>query len=108
MNLNKYERETSILWNQSEDPVSIWTYDSKLKKRLRKFARKHPNLCRIEKDTKGFVVAEVEKSRVSVHLNSPQSKERREMSGKRGKMSPLFRETDKSDSQERKYKQQVE
>jgi len=55
MNLNKYERETSILWNQSDDPISIWTYDSKLKKRLRKFARRHPDLCRIETDAGGLV-----------------------------------------------------
>jgi len=86
-NLNKYERETSILWNQSDDPISIWTYDSKLKNRLRKFARKHPDLCRIEKDTKGFVAAEVEKSRVSVHLNSPQSDERRRKSSERALMN---------------------
>ena len=93
MNLNKYERETSILWNQSEDPVSIWTYDSKLKKRLRRFAVRYPHLCRIEKDEDGLLAAEVEKSRVSVHLDPPQSEERRKRASERGKAA-LGRKTD--------------
>jgi len=85
MKLSKNERETSIIWNQTDEPVQIWTYDTKLKKRLRNFANEHPDLCHIDSDEHGLLTATVEKSRVSMHLNPPQSEERRKKASARAK-----------------------
>ena len=42
---SKYERETIILWNQTDDPVSIYTFDKPLIRRLEAFREKYPELC---------------------------------------------------------------
>ena len=39
MQLTKYEKETIILFNESEDEASIYTYNAGLKTRLEKFSR---------------------------------------------------------------------
>ena len=78
MRLSKYEKETIVLYNQTADPVTIYTFDAKLKKRLSVFAGKYPELCRLEETTKeGSVTYSIEKSRVSIRLLAPYSEERR-------------------------------
>ena len=44
--LTKYEKETVLLYNQSQDPITISTYDPSLRRRLREFAARYPDLCR--------------------------------------------------------------
>ena len=77
--LTKEERETIILFNQTNEPASIQTYDVKLKKRLASFAKDHPDLCSL-KDINEFGGAsyELEKSRLSIRLIAPYSEERKE------------------------------
>ena len=48
MQLTKYEKETIILFNESEDEASIYTYNAGLKTRLANFSRKYPQLCRMK------------------------------------------------------------
>lgn len=77
--LNKYERETILLTSEGDDTWDIYTFNTDLKKRLKRFAGRYPDLCRLKDVNKelGYVSYTVQKSRVSIHLNSPQSEARR-------------------------------
>ena len=78
--LNKYERETILLTSEGDDTWDIYTFNTDLKNKLRKFAARYPDLCKQESEDKelGCVSYTVQKSRVSIHLNSPQSEARRQ------------------------------
>ena len=52
MRLTKYEKETIILFNEEDDLASIFTYNMKLKSRLAKFSREHPEICRRKETNK--------------------------------------------------------
>ena len=43
------EKETIVLFNEGEDKANIYTHNAGLKKRLAAFAKKYPDLCRLEK-----------------------------------------------------------
>jgi len=77
--LNKYERETILLTSEGDDAWDIYTFNTDLKNRLRKFAARYPELCKLKEENKelGSVSYIIQKSRVSIHLNSPQSEARR-------------------------------
>ena len=77
--LNKYERETILLTSEGDDTWDVYTFNTDLKNRLHKFAARHPDLCKLKEENKelGSVSYTVQKSRVSIHLNSPQSEARR-------------------------------
>ena len=77
--LSKYERETILLTSEGDDTWDIYTFNTDLKNRLRKFAARYPDLCQRKEENKelGCVSYTVQKSRVSIHLNSPQSEARR-------------------------------
>ncbi len=47
--LTKIEKETIVLFNEGEDKANIYTHNAGLKKRLAAFAKKYPDLCRLEK-----------------------------------------------------------
>ena len=62
--LSKYEKETSINWNEAENLASIYTFNASLKRRLADFSRKCPLLCRLERSTpEGSVTYVLDKSR---------------------------------------------
>lgn len=46
--LTKIEKETIVLFNEGEDKANIYTHNAGLKKRLAAFAKKYPDLCRLE------------------------------------------------------------
>ncbi len=75
--LNKYEKETVLLYNQSRDPVIISTYDPGLRKRLREYAARYPELCRRVDKQKypDYAEYEIRKGRVSLRLLPPLSGE---------------------------------
>lgn len=86
MKLSKYEKETIVLYNQSDEPVSIQTFDKGLQKRLVAFAEKYPELCRLERmDDCGGVFYQLEKSRLSVRLLPPYSEKRRKTASEQAK-----------------------
>ncbi len=88
--LTKYEKETIILWNQTDEPASIQTYDRSIKKRLEAFAKKHPDLCVLERENElGGVFYRVEKARVSVRFLSPYSEERKKKASEQAKKTGL-------------------
>ena len=77
--LTKYEKETIILYNQTGDPASIYTFDASLKRRLEKFAKQYPECCRLESASElGAVTYIIDKARLSIRLVPPYSEERRQ------------------------------
>ena len=77
MRLTKYEKETIILFNESGDEASIYTYNPGLKTRLKKFSKESPQFCRLkEKNKYGGREYLVDKTRLSIHLQPPYSEKR--------------------------------
>ena len=86
--LTKYEKETIILFNEGEDTASIYTFNAGLKKRLALFAKKYPDLCRLEKTyAQGGVSYVLDKSRLSIRLQPPYSEERRRKASNNAKQN---------------------
>ena len=85
--LNKYEKETVILYNQSNDRVNITTYDPVLRRKLTDYAAKHPDLCkRLDKGKyPDYVEYEIDKDRLSVRFLTPYSEERRKAAAEQAK-----------------------
>ena len=77
--LTKYEKETVLLYNQSRDPIIISTYDPDLRRRLREYAARYPDLClRVDKQKyPDYAEYEIQKDRVSIRLLPPMSEEKR-------------------------------
>ena len=77
--LNKYERETILLTSEGDDTWDVYTFNTDLKNRLRKFAARYPDLCQQKAEDKelGSVTYIVQKSRVSIRLLAPYSEARR-------------------------------
>ncbi len=78
--LTKYEKETIILTSEGDDFWNVLTYNLTLKRKLKAFAQKYPEHCRLEReDSKlGSVSYNVDKGGLSVRLNAPYSAERRQ------------------------------
>ena len=85
--LLKEERETILLTSEADDTWDIYTFNTDLKNRLKRFAARYPDLCKLKEENKelGSVTYIVQKSRVSIHLNSPQSEARRKAASNRAK-----------------------
>lgn len=77
--LNKYERETILLTSEGDDTWDIYTFNTDLKNRLKKFAARYPELCKLKEENKelGSVSYSIQKSRVSIRLIAPYSEARR-------------------------------
>ena len=86
--LTKYEKETIILFSEGEDIAHIQTYNAGLRNRLAAFAKKSPDLCRLEKTyAQGAVSYVLDKSRLSIRLQPPYSKERRRKASENAKQN---------------------
>ena len=74
------ERETIIRFDETEGPVVIYTFNADLKRRLKAFAKKYPELCiKTEEDTEyGSMTYELEKTRLQIRFTAPYSTERRQ------------------------------
>ena len=89
--LTKYEKETVLLYNQSRDPITISTYDPGLRRRLREYAARYPELCRRVDKQKylDYAEYEIQKDRVSIRLLPPMSEEKRNAARKKAKAAGL-------------------
>ncbi len=89
--LTKYEKETVLLYNQSRNPVTISTYDSGLRRRLREYADRYPELCRRIDRQKypDYAEYEIQKNRVSIRLLPPLSEEKREAASEKARAAGL-------------------
>lgn len=85
--LNKYEKETVILYNQSSDPVIISTYDPALRRKLEDYAARFPDLCRRTDKRKypDYAEYEISKDRLSIRFTPPYSEERKQAAAERMK-----------------------
>ena len=87
MRLTKYEKETIILTSEGDDTYNVYTFNAGLKRRLADFAKKHPAVCRLEREDKniGCQCYVVDKARLSIRLTAPYSEARREAASERAK-----------------------
>lgn len=86
MKLTKYEKETIILTSEGDTTTNIYTYNADLKRRLEKFSKQHPTLCKQESsNNEGGVSYVLDKFRVSIRLVQPYSEERRRAASENGK-----------------------
>ena len=85
--LSNYEREPILLSFEGEATWEIYTFNTDLKNRLRKFADQHPDLCKLNEENKelGSVSYTIQKSRVSIRLIAPYSEARRKAASEYGK-----------------------
>lgn len=83
MSLTNYEKETILRTSEGDNTFDIYTYNSALKRRLKKFAAEFPELCEeSRKYNDGSVEYVVEKSRVVIRLEKPWSEEKRKAASK--------------------------
>ena len=84
----KEERETIIRFDENDiDPAVIYTSNAELKRRLKIFAKKNPELCRKRSEDKssGSITYELEKTRLSIRLTEPYSEDRLKSVGELGR-----------------------
>lgn len=76
--LSKKQKETNIYFNEADGMVEVRTYNTALKNRLTKYARKYPSECKlIDDDESGCLTFEIKKGRFGFKLTAPYSEERR-------------------------------
>lgn len=72
----KKRKVTELYFNKYDSTAEIYTYNTKLKKRLTAYAATYPDLCQlIEDDENGGLRFEIDKHRVSIRLTAPYSEE---------------------------------
>ena len=82
----KKRKVTELYFNEYDGTAEIYTYNTKLKKRLIAYAATYPDLCQlIEDDENGGLRFEIDKHRVSIRLTAPYSLERITASSQRAK-----------------------
>ena len=92
MKLTKAERETIILFNEEDEYAEIYTYNTKLKQKLRKLAKEQPEACSFEwKNEWNAHKYKIQKNLVTVRV--PYSEERKQKGRERalaeGLLPPL-------------------
>ena len=74
----KKRKVTELYFNEYDGTAEIYTYNTKLKKRLTVYSATYPNLCQLtEDDGNGGLRFEIDKHRVSIRLTAPYSPARR-------------------------------
>ena len=82
----KKRKVTELYFNEYDGTAEIYTYNTKLKKRLTAYAATYPDLCQLtEDDENGGLRFEIDKHRVSIRLTVPYSSERITASSQRAK-----------------------
>lgn len=76
--LTKKQKVTELYYNAKDIIAEIYTHDTKLKRRLKEYAEKYPQLCQLtEDDEQGGLRFEIAKERISIRLTAPYSEERK-------------------------------
>lgn len=80
----KKRKVTELYFNEYDGTAEIYTYNTKLKKRLTAYAATYPDLCHLtEDDENGGLRFEIDKHRISIRLTAPYSEERKAASARR-------------------------
>lgn len=75
----KKRKVTELYFNEYDGTAEIYTYNTKLKKRLTTYATTYPDLCQLtEDDGNGGLRFEIDRHRVSIRLTSPYGKKQKE------------------------------
>ena len=75
----KKRKVTELYFNEYDGTAEIYTYNTKLKKRLTAYAATYPDLCQlIEDDENGGRRFEIDKPRISIRLTAPYSQQRKQ------------------------------
>ncbi len=76
--VSKEEKETILLTSEADDTWQVYTFNAALKKRLKRYAARYPDLCRLVKEDRryGSETYRIRKSRLSLQLVAPYSEER--------------------------------
>lgn len=86
----KKQKVTELYFNEYDNTAEIYTYNTKLKKRLTAYAATYPDLCQlIEDDEKGGLRFEIDKHRVSIRLTAPYSEERKESASQQARQTKI-------------------
>ena len=89
--LTKKQKVTEVYYNAKDPTAEVYTHDTKLKKRLLEYAAKFPELCQqTDDDEQGGLRFEIDKSRISIRLTTPYSKERRKNASELAKLKGMF------------------
>ena len=89
--LTKKQKVTEIYYNAKDTIAEVYTHDTKLKRRLMAYATKFPELCQqTDDDEQGGLRFEIDKSRISIRLTAPYSKERRNAASQLAKKNNTF------------------
>lgn len=84
--LTKRQKVTEIYFDEQDPIIYIKTHNTSLKKRLLKFSRQYPSLCKLADDNEeGGLTFEIEKARFCFRLTAPYSDERRRTASKYAK-----------------------
>ena len=90
--LTKKQKVTEVYYNAKDPTAEVYTHDTKLKKRLLKFAAEFPELCQqTDDDEQGGLRFEIDKSRISIRLTAPYSAERRKASSEHARKNGINR-----------------
>ena len=93
--LKKKQKTTEIYFNEADDITTISTYNTKLKNRLKQFAKECPDLCKlVSEDELGCLVFEINKNSFTFRCMKPASVEKREKA--REQMNKLRGKTEES------------
>ena len=75
----KRRKVTEMYFNEYDGTAEIYTYNTKLKKRLTAYAATYPDLCQLtEDDGNGGLRFDIDKSRIGIRLTSPYTQERKD------------------------------
>lgn len=92
--LTKKQKVTEVYFNERDDIAEIYTHNTELKKRLAAYSKKYPKLCKqTDGDEQGGLRYEIDRHRISIHLVSPYSKERRKAASEYAKQNSKLQNT---------------
>ena len=87
----KKRKVTELYFNEYDSTAEIYTYNTKLKKRLTAYAATYPDLCQLtEDDGNGGLRFEIDKHRVSIRLTAPYSEECKNAASQQAAMNTPF------------------
>lgn len=89
--LSKKQKVTELYFNAQDDLAEVYTHDTELKRRLKTYVAKYPELCQqTDDDEQGGLRFEIDKRRISIRLTAPYSQERRDAASRLAKKTNTF------------------
>ena len=81
---------TELYFNEYDSTAEIYTYNTKLKKRLTAYAATYLELCQLTEDNgEGILLFEINKHRISIRLTAPYDAERLKLARKQGQLNQI-------------------